>query len=405
MRILLINKYHRAYAGPERLYFDTAKMLERAGHQVAFFSMAHPKNEATPWAKYFAPEVEYEGQQELSLWQKLRMAQNIIFNFRAKKNLEALIKEFQPDAAHLFNIYHQLSPSIIWALKKHHVPIVMTLCDYKLASPNYNLFVRGKIWHHGSGLRCIADRCVKDSYLKSFVCAMEQWFHRFLGTFGQVNVYIGLSQFLIDTFKSLEFPYPIRLIPQALYPFPDTETPLPPVTGKNFLYFGRLSAEKGVATIIRAMSELSSGEKLQIVGFGPEEERLKTLTAELHLGDRVSFLGPVYGKPMAELITEARAVIVSSEWYENTPYALIESLAQGTLVIAARSGSLPERVLDGENGFLYEPGDAHGLAQKMRQVAGLENLDVVRENARRSIASLHPDTYFTKLLALYKSLI
>jgi glycosyltransferase involved in cell wall biosynthesis len=407
MRVLLIDKYHRQYAGPQRLYFDTAKLLTEAGHQVAFFAMAHPKNEPTEWSKYFVDEVDYEEANHLSLGQKIKVAQNMIFNFDAKRKLEALIEEFQPDVAHLFVTYHQLSPSIIWALKKHKVPVVMTLCDYKLVSPNYNLFVRGKVWEHHSGIRCLVDRCVKDSLAKSAVCVTEQWLHTLLGTYGKVDAYIGLSQFLIETFKRLGFSRPIELLTQPLLPLPDLSQPLPQKTGKNFLYFGRLSAEKGVATLIRAFSKLENGETLSIVGFGPEEERLKMLTQELKLEKAVKFLGPVYGEDLQKLLAETRGVVVPSEWYENTPYALLETLASGTPVIAARSGSLPERVKDGENGFLFEPGNVEELAQKIQKMANSdqESLKIYQENARKSIMDLDGETYLSRLLSLYSSLI
>lgn len=404
MRVLLVDKYHRQYAGPQRLYFDTAKLLRDAGHEVAFFSMAHPKNEPTPWSKYFVEQVEYEGSQDVSLFEKIKMAGNIIFNISAKRKLEALIDEFQPDVAHLFVTYHQLSPSIIWALKKKRIPIVMTLCDYKLVSPNYSLFVRGKVWEHASGFRCLRDRCVKDSYAKSLICVVEQWLHSFLGTYEKVDVYIGLSQFLIDTFKRLGFPHPIMFLPQSLVPLPDTSLPLPEKTGKKFLYFGRLASEKGVATLIRAFSELSHGETLSIVGFGPEEDFLKHLTKELQLEDKVRFLGPVYGEDLQILLREARAVVVPSEWYENTPYALLETLASGTPVIAARSGSLPERVQDGYNGFLFEAGNAHDLALKIRLLED-SSLATLQENARQSVLALDPQTYLSAVLDLYSSLI
>lgn len=403
MRVLLIDKYHRQYAGPQRLYFDTAKLLRAEGHEVAFFAMAHPKNEPTEWSKYFVEQVDYEEANHLSFWQKLKVARNIIWNPEAKRNLEALIAEFKPDVAHLFVTYHQLSPSIIWALKKHGVPVVMTLCDYKLASPNYSLFVRGKIWEHGSGFRCLVDRCVKDSFGKSLICVIEKWVHDVLGTYGQIDAYIGLSQFLIDTFKRLGFKYPIQLLPQPLVPLPDLSKSLPEKTGKNFLYFGRLSAEKGITTLIRAFAELHGGETLSIVGFGPEEEKLKALTVELGLHDRVVFHGPVYGDGLQQILLPARAVVVPSEWYENTPYALLETLASGTPVIAARVGSLPERVQDGYNGFLFTPGDAYDLAEKIRQL-DMASLPELQKHARESVLSLDQESYLKAILSLYSSL-
>jgi len=404
MRVLLIDKYHRKYAGPQRLYFDTAKLLREQGHEVAFFAMAHPKNEPTEWSQYFVKEVDYEEANHMSFWQKMKVAQNIIFNFKAKRNLETLIDEFKPDVAHLFVTYHQLSPSIIWALKKKQVPMVMTLCDYKLASPNYSLFVRSKIWEHSSGIRCLVDCCVKDSFAKSLVCVIEQWIHSLFGTYSKVNIYLGLSQFLIDTYGRLGFPYSIQLLPQPLTPLPDVTLPLPEKTGKNILYFGRLSAEKGIATLIRAFTELQTGETLSIVGFGPEEERLKTLTEELGLASVVTFHGPVYGDDLQSLLLLARAVVVPSEWYENTPYALLETLASGTPVIASRVGSLPERVIDGYNGFLFTPGDAHDLAEKIRLLDTI-SLPLLQKHARESVMSLDPHAYLKKILSIYSSLI
>lgn len=404
MRILLIDKYHRQYAGPQRLYFDTAALLREQGHEVAFFAMAHPKNEPTEWSTYFVEQVDYEEANQLSFWGKWRVARNIIWNTSAKRKLEALIAEFRPDVAHLFATYHQLSPSIIWALKREQVPMVMTLCDYKLASPNYSLFVRGKIWEHASGFRCLMDRCVKDSFSKSLVCVVEQWVHKLLGTYGQVDAYIGLSQFLIDTYGRLGFPYPIQLLPQPLVPLPDLTQPLPEKTGKRFLSFGRLSAEKGLATLLRAFAELTGTETLSIVGFGPEEERLQSLTKELRLEAKVKFLGPVYGDGLQKLLKEALAVVVPSEWYENTPYALLETLASGTPVIAARVGSLPERVQDGYNGFLFTPGDSHDLAEKIGLLGAADHKQL-QEHARQSVMELRQEAYLKTILDLYISLI
>lgn len=404
MRILLIEKYHRQYAGSQRLYFDTAKLLKEAGHEVAFFAMAHPKNEPTKWSKYFVEQVDYEEVDHFSLWKKLKIAQNIIFNFSAKRKLEALIDDFKPDIAHLFVTYHQLSPSIIWALKGKHIPIVMTLCDYKLVSPNYSLFVRGKVWEHSSGFRCLIDRAVKDSFSKSFVCVLEQWIHRLIGTYEKVDVYIGLSQFLIETYKRLNFPYEIHLLPQPLLSSSYSLNVLPKKKEKKFLYFGRLSEEKGVATLIRSFSELNDGETLSIVGFGPEEERLQFLVKELRLENIIQFLGPVYGDALQNLLREARAVIVPSEWYENTPYALLETLASGTPVIASRIGSLPERVCDGYNGFLFAPGDAHDLAEKIRSLNTV-SIPLLQENAQKSILILDEKKYLDTVLSVYSSLI
>nr|MBP7061112.1 glycosyltransferase [Candidatus Moranbacteria bacterium] len=100
----------------------------------------------------------------------------------------------------------------------------------------------------------------------------------------------------------------------------------------------------------------------------------------------------------------ARAVVVPSEWYENTPYALLETLSSGTPVIAARIGSLPERVRDGYNGFLFAPGDVKDLAEKITQLS-TASLTELQTHARESVLMLDEQTYLKALLKLYSSLI
>ncbi|PIT94777.1 glycosyltransferase family 1 protein, partial [Candidatus Falkowbacteria bacterium CG10_big_fil_rev_8_21_14_0_10_38_22] len=182
MRVLLINKYHYLRGGAERSYFDTAELLASHGHEVAFFSMKHPENLPTEWSKYFIDQIDY--QNETNLFKKITAVINIFYNFRARKNLEELINEFKPDVAHLHNIYHQLSPSIISVLKKHNIPVIMTLHDYKLICPNYNLYASGQIWEKSKPdkfYQAFLSKAVKNSYLKSFICAVEAYSHKLWG--------------------------------------------------------------------------------------------------------------------------------------------------------------------------------------------------------------------------------
>ena len=138
MKILQINKYHYLKGGAERSYFNTIEILEKQGHEVAVFSMCHPQNKSTKWSKYFISNINYH--QKQSLWKKIKLAGKMIYNREAVKNLEKLIKDFQPEVAHLHNIYHQLSPAIINVLKKHNIPIIMTLHDYKIICYSFGVY-------------------------------------------------------------------------------------------------------------------------------------------------------------------------------------------------------------------------------------------------------------------------
>lgn len=404
MKILLINKYHYKKGGAERAYFDMADILREAGHEVAFFSMNHEKNEQTPWSKYFISEVDYRDQ-GYSIFQKLKAALKIIWNHEANVKLGALIEEFKPDIAHAHNIYHQLSPSIFHVLRRKKVPITLTLHDYKIVSPNYNLYSEGAIWDHSSGLRCIIDRCIQKSFLRSIICAFEKWIHGALGSYHLVNLFIAPSQFLVSKAEELGWngrgikvlPNPLReaeLLPQIA-----NITPIE----NRLVFFGRLSEEKGIDQILRALPQVSE-KSLRIIGEGPFKESLQKLVRELSLEERVQFIGPLFGKSLQNELIKAEAVVIPSAWYENLPYVVTESLALGLVVVASKSGGISERINHGINGFLYEMGDVTALAEIMRSLHA-KNLQVLRENARTSVQDLSPQVFIRRLESLYRELL
>lgn len=395
MRVLLINKFHYQKGGAERAYFDTARILTENGHSVAFFSMLHPENLNTPWSRFFVSGVDYHDAAS-GLRAQFRAAARILWNREAAKKLEALILEFKPEVAHLHNTYHQLSPSIIWTLRKHGVRIVMTLHDYKLISPNYSLLVRGRIWDHTSGFRTMFDRAVQDSYLKSLVCALEKWLHRLIGTFARVDVFIAPSRFLIEKFQAAGFPYPIVHIVQPIQPFPLAPTAR---VGKHFLYIGRLSEEKGVLTLIDAWDLLDGEVPLKILGTGPEESILRERAKNV---PGIEFLGFQTGAAWEQALAEAKALIIPSIWYENMPYVVLEALSRGKPVIATNLGGLPERVHDGENGWLFEPGQSDGLVRAVEQALLVADSNRLAMAAYESVSDARPEQYYQALMRVYQ---
>jgi glycosyltransferase involved in cell wall biosynthesis len=402
MKILLINKYHYLKGGAERAYFDMARILTAQGHEVAFFSMQHPENRATPWEKYFVENIEYQDV-KLSLAERFSLAGKILFNFDAARKLAMLLDDFHPDIAHVHNIYHQLTPSIFWPLKKRNIPIVMTLHDYKLISPNYNLFVRGRIWEHSSAFRCLLDRCVKDSFLKSLVCVLEKWIHTALGSYKKVDVFVAPSRFLIAKYKAMGFTPEIVLLPNPLAP--RTSTLQRAEREKNtFLFFGRLSPEKGVDTAIEALALLGEEKKLWIVGDGPDRQRLEELATAKGISSRVTFFGSLYGDELEAVKQRAEAIILPSRWYENFPYTLSESLQSGCVVVAANIGGMTERITDRVNGLLFRASDAGSLADALLSLESLP-LDTIRNQASASVADLTEEAFASQLIPIYAALV
>lgn len=405
MRILLINKFHYQRDGGTRAYFNTAKVLNAHGHDTAFFAMSHPENKPSRWSKYFVDNVDYNNLRFLR--EKISAALNIFYNFQAKRRITGLIKEFKPDIAHLHVIYHQLSPSIIHSLKKYNIPMIMTLHDYKQISPNYSLLLKDKIWEETKQkkyYKAICDRAIKDSYIKSAVCAFEAYLHDWLRIYGQIASFVSPSKFLIDKYREFGFKYQLTKLPNALLNMNVTKRN----ERKNIMYLGRLSQEKGVDDLIRAYARVSTNKKLYIVGDGPERKSLEKLAEEKIVDNKIIFTGHKRGGALNRLFNQAEIIVLPSKWYENAPYSVIEAQAGGKIILASRIGGIPEQVINGQTGFLFKPGDVDDLEKVIKKVVSLSNKEkekIYASALAKVRAENSSEIYYAKLMNIYEQAI
>jgi glycosyltransferase involved in cell wall biosynthesis len=135
--------------------------------------------------------------------------------------------------------------------------------------------------------------------------------------------------------------------------------------GDYVLYFGRLSEEKGVRTLLDAAKE--TGCRLVVLGTGPVEEELKDYAKNM---PNVEFKGFQTGKPLEDFVKNSLCVVLPSEWYENGPYSAMEAMAAGKPLIVSGNGGLPELVDEGKNGYVYR-GGAEELAEAIRKMQAL----------------------------------
>ncbi|QQS20483.1 MAG: glycosyltransferase [Candidatus Moraniibacteriota bacterium] len=232
---------------------------------------------------------------------------------------------------------------------------------------------------------------------------MEKWLHEILGSYQAVDVFLSPSDFLIKKYHELGFKRAIRRIHHPLLSEPTQQggshlpwSDRPPIS----LFFGRLSPEKGVDTILRALP-LVPERKLEIVGFGPSQSELEKLVTDLHLENRVTFIGPEYGEALAKRMARAKEIIVPAAWYENQPFVLMDSLRSGTPVLASAIGGIPDIIRDGENGFLFAPGDPNDLAKKIRSLSEFD-IEKITQEAYRTASDYTPERYVQEILTAYK---
>jgi glycosyltransferase involved in cell wall biosynthesis len=400
MKVLQVNKFLYPKGGDAICTLATGEILRAGGHEVLFWGMHHPANPDYPTAPYFTDYVDYENTRGVK--GNIRMALNLLYSREAKVKISRLIDNEKPDIAHLHNIYHHISPSIIYALKEKRVPVVMTLHDYKLTCPVYTLLRDGRVCGECTGgrfYRAAFNRCTKGSRLKSALNSLEMYLHhRVLHIYEKVDVFISPSKFLMEKTKEMGFLGSIVHLQNFVDPglFEPSYDP----GGGEIVYFGRLSEEKGVDTLIEAVEGLDV--RLEIIGDGPQRGELEKAAA-----GNVRFLGYRTGAELPDEIKRSMFVVTPSEWYENNPRSIIEAFALGKPVIGARIGGIPELVRDGVTGLTFEPGNARDLREKILFM--LEEKDAARKmgmNARAFVErGLDPETHFKGLMHIYEDAI
>ena len=177
--LLSINNYFYPRGGAEVLCLEQNRLLEGIGWQVVPFAMRHANNLPTPWASYFPDEIEFG--RSYGLGAKLRNAQRVIFSLQARQKLRQLLGRVRPHIAHVHNVYHHLSPSILPLLKQRGIPVVMTVHDLKLACPAYTMMAENQPCERCRGGRIhnvAVHRCIKGSLALSSLIMLETFVHR-----------------------------------------------------------------------------------------------------------------------------------------------------------------------------------------------------------------------------------
>lgn len=349
MKILIANKFFYPRGGDCVVAMATRELLMRHGHEVRVFAMRYGQNIDLPDAATYAPEVRFgEG-----LRGDIGGMKRIFGKGDIVKSAEAVLDEFRPDVVHLHNVHSYLSPVIGEIAHRRGIRVVWTLHDYKLICPAYSCrTVAG-----GNCERCVsgplavaANRCMKGSLARSLMADAEaRWWNR-RRLDAMTDIFIAPSSFLRN--KMIEGGFPHRKI-VTLNNFIDPaklrrmEESTPGHPEGYFCYIGRLSEEKGVETMLRAAAD--SGVELRVAGGGPLADTLRRKYADT---PRIRFLGHLGSEAIVDLLKGAEASVLPSEWYENNPLGVIESLCAGTPVIGARIGGIPE-LIDSTNGVTY----------------------------------------------------
>ncbi|WP_418548050.1 glycosyltransferase family 4 protein [Ruminococcus bromii] len=409
MKILLVNKYHYVKGGSETYYFGLAKLLEEHGNEVIYFAMQDEKNYACPQSEYFSKNVDFN--KSMSAVQKLSAGFHALYSFDAKKKIEKLIKDEKPDIVHINLVHRHITLSILNAIQKFNIPVVLTAHDLNCVCPTHTMLCDGKVCdrcvREHSYKPAIEQKCVKNSAMQTYLAVIEAKNYERMHMYDKIDFYICPSDFYRRQFVESHITknpivHWVNFLPSG------TQYHLCKDIDDYFLFFGRLSVEKGLMSLVKAYHKGNFENKLYLVGDGPLRKDLETYVKENNLTDKVIFTGFQSGGELKKYVEHAKCVILPSEWYENGPYSILEAIAVGKPAIVSNYGGLPEIVDDGITGFICEPNNPDSLCECLKKMNSLSDDEYSRmsESAlKKAKDSCDCEAYYNKLMKCYKELI
>ncbi len=371
MKILTANRNYFVTGGPEKYLFSLTENMPQ--HEFIPFSVDFDDTLDTPYRSYFLKQPSsdsgvYFKDFKMSGYEKLKYALNSVYNFQARAQLEALIKDTKPDVALFLNAVF-FSDSMIDSCKKYNVPIISRMSDFHKICSSYFLYRDGKTCEEclNSSLLCaVIHRCGGYQRSRAAACikVAGMYLSRIRRIYDYIDYFICPSEFTrqkmiqggFDPQKVLHIPTMVSVVNSPSVP-----------NSQEILYVGRLSPEKGAETLLSAFEMLEHKQaRLSIVGDDTSEyaRKLKEGIPEV-LRNRVKFHGFLNTEHVNALYEHSLCFVVPSVWYENQPNTALEGMSHARPAVVSDLGSLQEIVEDGVVGFRFETHNARDLAAKL----------------------------------------
>jgi glycosyltransferase involved in cell wall biosynthesis len=381
MKILMLHNRYLIPGGEDQCSVAEAALLRDHGHEVELLEEDNCRVEQLGHA---------------------RTALRTVWSRESYRRIDELLRSGGFDILHVQNFFPLWSPSVYYAASRNHVPVVQTLHNYRLMCANALLFRdqhlcqeclgRFMPWHG------VLHACYRNSRAASAVVATMVGVHKLAGTWRKrVATYIAVSDFAREIYVAGGLPAEkIVVKPNFIHPSPV------PGSGRGgyALYVGRLSTEKGVATMLEAWKNAHEAIPLKIVGEGPLAELVIANAREC---SRIEYLGAKLLPEVLDMMRTAEFLVFPSEWYETMGRTIMEAFAVGTPVVAARIGPPATMVVPGETGFHFTPGRVAELRERVEWCSrNLDQLRAMRGKARQAFEGCYTGAANARmLLAIY----
>jgi glycosyltransferase involved in cell wall biosynthesis len=399
MKILMVNKFLFPKGGSETYCLTLGEYLSSQGHEIQYFGMEHKDRCVGNSANAYTMSIDFH---EAGTLTKLVYSLKTIYSFEARRKIRLVLDSFHPDMVHLNNINFQLTPSIIYEIRRFGIPMVLTVHDSQIACPNHRMYIEHqaciceKCLEQATYIECVKNRCVHGSLLKSIVAAFEAFYYHKRNTYNLLDAYICPSKFIASVIERSGVKRELIHIlsnPTDYAPFAETDKPLGS-NNKYILYFGRLIKEKGIKTLLE-VADSTPYINYIFAGAGPLKEDL--------IGrSNVKYVGFQTGDSLKSLIANAVCTVYPAEWYENCPLSVIESQVLGTPVLASDLGGTSELIEDGVTGRLFSAKNSGELKRHITDLWFDEKLYRDMNKACLDKKQLTMSEYSEALLNIYE---
>ena len=384
-KIMVMHEYYQQPGGEDEVFAAESNLLREHGHEVLSYT---------------------DHNDRIKDMSSLALARATVWNGAAYRELRKLFSVERPQLVHVHNTFPLISPGAYYAARAEGVPVVQTLHNYRLFCLNALFFRDGHVCEDCFGKTSpwpgVLHRCYRGSRAASGTVAAMVTAHRTLRTWTRmVDVYIALTEFEREKFIHGGIPEDKVVVkPHFVHPDPG------PGEGsdKYGLFVGRLSAEKGLDTLLSAWEHLRGRANLKIVGDGPLAPQVVDAARRV---PGVQWLGRQPLEEVYKLMGEAAFLVFPSKWYETFGRVAVEAFAKGTPVVAARVGAIAELVDHGRTGFHFRPGDPKDLAAQMeRALTHPRDLARMRREARDEFeAKYTAERNYNMLTRIYEAAV
>lgn len=386
-RVLIVHNEYQYAGGEDVVVQQDAKLLEKHGHQVFFYKRNN------------------EELKHYTKLQKLLLPVTTFFSLKSYREIRNLIQKEHIDIVHVHNTLPLISYACYYAAKKEHVKIVQTIHNFRLVCPNALFYRDNHICEDclSKGLlQGVKHGCYRNSKVQTLVVVMALKLHRILKTFDLPNAYIALTQFNKDKLSTIINPDKIHIKPNYLnFTLPENslrqEEP-----HSYYVYAARLERVKGIFVLLDAFRRLPE-QKLFVLGTGPDEEEVKSYITKYQMTNVVCKGFTPHEEAIAYM-SQARAVIYPSLWYEGFPMTIVESMACGTPVIASNTPNMAEKIQDNQTGFTYPTADADALAEAVSKMEKQtrEQYETMRQQTRMCYErTFTENVVYEKMMQIY----